>query len=150
LIDNRGRVKIADFGNSVLKATPEQQLRFEGKDFEATPLWAAPEAFGGSFDYKCDIWGLGCVIIEMASAKWPWSECQFQNPMQAMFHIGRSDKRPECPKSLSVACQSFVAKCLARDPKDRYDTTQLLNHRFLRPVERRPGGNGYKVDRRND
>ena len=146
LIDNHGLVKIADFGNSIL--TEKDENNAFTMDFEATPLWTAPEAFKGSYDFKYDIWGMGCVIIEMASAQRPWAECNFKNPMQALFHIGKTKDRPVWPTSLSVACQSFIAKCLVRDPNDRYDTEQLLNHRFLKVVKRRKGNNGYTVDRR--
>ena len=56
-----------------------------------TPLWTAPEVLIGDYDAKVDCWSLGCVIIEMASAKSPWSECSFQNPFAALYHIGNTN-----------------------------------------------------------
>jgi len=147
LIDDHGLVKIADFGNSILTEKADDENSAFTMDFQATPLWTAPEAFRGSYDFKYDIWALGCVIIEMASAKHPWSECKFKNAMQALFHIGKTDERPDWPKSLSVICQNFLAKCLQRDPNQRYDTEQLLQHRFLTVVKPRKG-KGYTVDHR--
>ena len=42
----------------------------------------------GKYDHKIDVWSLGCVIIEMTTAKQPWSECNFENPFRALYHIG--------------------------------------------------------------
>merc|ERR1712025_1489426 len=95
LIDNHGILKIADFENSILTEKDQDNANAFAHDFEATPLWMAPEAFGGTYDFKYDIWGMGCVIIEMASAKQPWSECKFKNPLQALYHIGQSEGRPK-------------------------------------------------------
>ena len=38
---------------------------------------------------QVDIWSLGCVLIEMATAKEPWAEMTFENHFQALFHIGQ-------------------------------------------------------------
>ena len=47
-----------------------------------TVLWTPPEVLAGQdYNSKVDIWSFGCVIIEMASAKLPWQECNFKNPM---------------------------------------------------------------------
>lgn len=58
--------------------------------YNYTPLWTAPEVLLGNYSRKVDIWSLGCVIIEMATAKTPWAECNFTNPFRALYHIGIS------------------------------------------------------------
>merc|ERR1712232_485497 len=118
LIDNKGTVKIADFGSAILSKIDDQNA--VTVNFESTPLWTAPEVLiEGKFDSKIDVWSTGCVIIEMATAKRPWHECKFETAFQALAHIGNTDKSPEWPQSLSVECQSFIKLCLLRDPKKR-------------------------------
>jgi serine/threonine protein kinase len=63
---------------------------------------------------KVDIWSLGCVIIEMASAKPPWSEENFENPFRALYHIGNSNAIPKIPDKLSDNAKDFVRLCLQR------------------------------------
>lgn len=68
---------------------------------------------------KVDIWGLGCVIIEMATAKTPWhekskTERAFRNPFRILYYIGNSGQIPEIPSNLSAAGQDFVRQCLER------------------------------------
>merc|ERR1712129_355953 len=131
LIDNKGIVKIADFGSAILQQSGGKNA--VSVDFESTPLWTAPEVLTeGIFDAKIDVWSTGCVIIEMATAKRPWHECEFESAFEALHHIGTTDKSPQCPQSLSVECQSFIKMCLQREPSKRYSTKQLLQHRFLK------------------
>ena len=147
LIDNKGVVKIADFGSAILqeKDSANKENAYS-MDFEATPLWAAPECLDGigEYDSKIDIWSTGCCIIEMATAAKPWKECNFKSPFQALHHIGSTDDTPEWPKSLSIKCQTFISKCLQRDPDKRYNTKQLLKHPFLTLAQ----NNSYQVDQR--
>ncbi|KAF1322225.1 Ste/ste11 protein kinase, partial [Globisporangium splendens] len=90
LADDR-RIKIADFGTDKKKtatATPEdygvaevqQQHTLETarsvRDGLGSPYWMAPELVhaekGDDAWQKADIWGIGCVMIEMATGKPPW------------------------------------------------------------------------------
>ena len=95
LIDNRGIVKIADFGSAILtEKDSNNKNNAYSMDFESTPLWTAPECLNtGQYDAKIDIWSTGCCIIEMATAERPWKECGFNSPFQALFHIGNEEKK---------------------------------------------------------
>jgi serine/threonine protein kinase len=90
LVDTHGTLKLADFGSAKqfveAKAAPSLNYNY-------TPLWTAPEVLIGDYTYKIDIWSLGCVIIEMATAKQPWDEENFENPFRALYHIGLAPAR---------------------------------------------------------
>jgi serine/threonine protein kinase len=83
-------------------------------NYNYTPLWTAPEVLVGDYNAKVDIWSLGCVIIEMASAKPPWSEENFENPFRALYHIGNSNSIPKIPDTLSEIAKDLVRLCLQR------------------------------------
>ena len=130
LVDNFGNVKLADFGSALLQTDTKMQK----ENTEYTPLWAAPEMVKGEGKYstKVDVWSLGCTIVEMASGKEPWSECNFANPFMALFSIGKSDKIPKIPDEMSEQGHDFVLKCLTRDPEQRWSAEQLQEHPWVR------------------
>lgn len=81
------------------------------------------------YSLPVDIWSLGCTILEMTSAKPPWS--QFEG-VAAIFKIGNSKDIPEIPDHLSNDAKSFLRLCLRRDPSGRPTALQLLDHPFVR------------------
>lgn len=131
LVDTSGNLKLADFGSA------KRVANILGSDapsigYNYTPLWTAPEVLQGNYNSKVDVWSLGCVIIEMATALPPWSEENFENPFRALYFIGNSDKVPQTPSYLSPTCQALVKKCLTRNPDIRPLAKDLLDDPWLR------------------
>eukprot|EP00466_Bigelowiella_natans_P010375 jgi/Bigna1/52869/estExt_Genewise1Plus.C_120143 len=130
LVDNYGNVRLADFGSALLASDSEMQK----ENAEYTPLWAAPEMVKGDGKYttKVDIWSLGCTIVEMASGKEPWSECNFANPFMALYSIGSTDKIPKIPETMSKEGFDFTMRCLTRDPSLRPSAKELQKHKWVK------------------
>eukprot|EP00929_Paragymnodinium_shiwhaense_P074350 TRINITY_DN38041_c0_g1_i1.p1 TRINITY_DN38041_c0_g1~~TRINITY_DN38041_c0_g1_i1.p1 ORF type:complete len:496 (+),score=144.57 TRINITY_DN38041_c0_g1_i1:64-1551(+) len=119
------KVKLADFGCS--KRTDDSMQ----KTMRGSIPWMAPEVvMNRGYGSKADIWSLGCVVIEMATAKLPWGG--FDNPMLAMRKIGMSKLTPPVPDTLSTAAASFIEGCCQRDPKERCTAKEALTHDFLK------------------
>ena len=58
----------------------------------------APEVIKQSkYGRKADIWSFGCTVIEMVNGKVPWSEYNFDNPVEAILKIGISNDLPLFP-----------------------------------------------------
>jgi calcium-dependent protein kinase len=53
-------IKVIDFGTSAI-IDPRKKL----KQKFGTPYYAAPEVLKGSYDEKCDVWGLGVIMYVM-------------------------------------------------------------------------------------
>eukprot|EP00532_Pseudo-nitzschia_australis_P004032 CAMPEP_0168201928 /NCGR_PEP_ID=MMETSP0139_2-20121125/23993_1 /TAXON_ID=44445 /ORGANISM="Pseudo-nitzschia australis, Strain 10249 10 AB" /LENGTH=125 /DNA_ID=CAMNT_0008127567 /DNA_START=83 /DNA_END=460 /DNA_ORIENTATION=- len=89
LVNNEGVVKLADFGASKklknLAADMMMSLTVRG-----TPYFMAPEVFEEKYSAKADIWGIGCVAFQMATAKPPWKELGFTNPISLLKAEGTS------------------------------------------------------------
>ncbi|NP_001312547.1 mitogen-activated protein kinase kinase kinase NPK1 [Nicotiana tabacum] len=128
LVDNKGCIKLADFGAS--KKVVELATMTGAKSMKGTPYWMAPEVIlqtGHSF--SADIWSVGCTIIEMATGKPPWSQ-QYQE-VAALFHIGTTKSHPPIPEHLSAESKDFLLKCLQKEPHLRHSASNLLQHPFV-------------------
>ncbi|KAM1164606.1 hypothetical protein ACFX13_024729 [Malus domestica] len=119
--------KIADFGCARWAHPAVASATTIG----GTPMFMAPEvARGEEQGFACDIWALGCTIIEMAtggSAPWP----KAADPVTVLYQIAYSNDLPEIPSFLSEQAKHFLEKCLQRDPTERWTASQLLKHSFL-------------------
>eukprot|EP00250_Pteridium_aquilinum_P007023 c16822_g1_i1 orf=237-2606(+) len=125
LVDQDGRIKLADFG--VAKHIKEQGVPFSLK---GSPHWMAPEVImseNTGYEYAVDIWSLGCTVIEMVNGKPPWSELEAAAAMFKVLKVGA----PPIPEVLSPDGQNFVKLCLQRNPADRPTAAELLEHRFV-------------------
>lgn len=134
LVDTHGNLKLADFGSA------KRFDNFLSKDapsvsYSYTPLWTAPEVLMGNYNYKIDVWSLGCVIIEMATAEQPWGDKNFENPFRALYHIGNSDEIPKLPPTFQGDALDFLLKCLDRNPATRWDCEQLLQHPWIKSLD---------------
>eukprot|EP01061_Rhynchopus_euleeides_P046098 TRINITY_DN860_c0_g1_i1.p1 TRINITY_DN860_c0_g1~~TRINITY_DN860_c0_g1_i1.p1 ORF type:complete len:565 (+),score=189.87 TRINITY_DN860_c0_g1_i1:65-1696(+) len=132
LIDKEGTIKLADFGCSKL---------FEGRTsggagadtFVGTPNWMAPEVLSmrgrdvRSYGTKCDIWSLGCTIIEMLG-RTPWREKSGETSYDVMHRIATSEAGPSLPHDLAPSMQEALAMCLKRNPDERASAAELLAH----------------------
>ncbi|KAJ6434408.1 hypothetical protein OIU84_018006 [Salix udensis] len=128
LVDNKGCIKLADFGAS--KQVVELATVSGAKSMKGTPYWMAPEVIlQTGHGFSADIWSVGCTVIEMATGKPPWSQ-QYQE-VAALFYIGSTKSHPEIPGHLTPEAKDFLLKCLHKEPNMRPEATQLLQHPFV-------------------
>ncbi|VVA90565.1 unnamed protein product [Arabis nemorensis] len=128
LVDNKGCIKLADFGAS--KQVAELATISGAKSMKGTPYWMAPEVIlqtGHSF--SADIWSVGCTVIEMVTGKAPWSQ-QYKE-VAAIFFIGTTKSHPPIPDTLSSDAKDFLLKCLQEEPNLRPTASELLKHPFV-------------------
>ncbi|WFC96323.1 mitogen-activated protein kinase kinase kinase [Malassezia brasiliensis] len=129
LVDNKGGVKISDFGISkkvesgLLVSARGQRGMLQGSVF-----WMAPEVVKQtSHTPKADVWSVGCLIVEMLTATHPWPKL---DQMQALFQIGMS-RRPEIPPDISAAATDFLLRTFEVDEAQRPSAGALLDHVFI-------------------
>nr|CAD7605694.1 unnamed protein product [Timema genevievae] len=108
---------------------------FDNYDLQIfTPnAYMAPEVFMKTntegHGRAADVWSVGCVVIEMASGKRPWSE--YDSNYQVMFKVGMGES-PAVPDSLSEEGEQFLELCLQHDPRNRGTANELLHHNFVK------------------
>ncbi|KAF9344483.1 ATP binding, partial [Mortierella sp. NVP85] len=109
LVDNKGCIKISDFGISKkvedhLKSITVKSSR---PSLQGSTFWMAPEVVKQiETTDKADIWSLGCLVVEMFTGTHPFP--QFSQ-MQALFQIG-SNCSPDIPEDISDDAADFLRR----------------------------------------
>lgn len=140
LVDHMGEAKLADFGAckqlDALHSTLSGNLVGEVK---GSVFWMAPEMVIGTAGRRSDIWSAGCVVIEMLTARPPWTqnrEAKKWSLPQALQHIVESNETPPVPPNIDRKCGDFLEQCLVREHRKRPYAHKLLAHDFLRTEEK--------------
>ena len=130
LVEKSGRIKLADFGMAkMLEFVDIERNNHAKKAIKGSAYWMAPEVIRKSeVTLGCDVWSVGCTVIEMASAKPPWCECSTQ--VQAMYKIASSTALPTLPENNADA-KAFILHCLKRNVEERPDVQTLLMNPFV-------------------
>ncbi|MCP5106579.1 MAG: protein kinase [bacterium] len=117
MIDERGRVKIMDFGLARLKG--QAQLTKPGTTM-GTIAYMPPEQFRGEkIDHRMDIWSLGIVLYEMVTGQLPFKD----NYAQAVIYtIMNEDPKPMTGPRDETAeiLEQLVKKALKKNRDERY------------------------------
>jgi serine/threonine protein kinase len=127
LLTSEGEVKLADFGVSA-ELTNTLNKR---KTVVGSPFWMAPEVIREShYDGRADVWSLGITAIEMAEGQPPHANL---HPMRAIFIIPTMPSPTLAdPDAWSPEMLDFIQCCCKKDPSQRYDSTRLASHTFIK------------------
>nr|UPW42859.1 MAP kinase kinase kinase wis4 [Hypsizygus marmoreus] len=155
LLDHLGVIKFVDFGAAKILAKNQRTIQrsrrapdlmpspngmpsFNGlamnNSLTGTPMYMSPEIIKNDKRGRhgaMDIWSLGCVVLEFATGKKPWSN--LDNEWAIMFHIGVATQHPPLPEpgQLSELGISFIKQCLTIDPMRRPSATELMDHPWM-------------------
>jgi mitogen-activated protein kinase kinase kinase len=128
LVDNKGGIKISDFGISKKADTLMSGNRAHRPSLQGSVFWMAPEVVKQSgHTSKADIWSVGCLVVEMLTGEHPWAQL---TQMQAIFKIG-SLAKPTIPSDVSSDAQDFLEKTFDLDVNARPSTSELLLHTWI-------------------
>ncbi|XP_036383159.1 mitogen-activated protein kinase kinase kinase 1-like [Megalops cyprinoides] len=134
LIDSTGqRLRIADFGAAARLASKGTGAgEFQGQ-LLGTIAFMAPEVLRGQqYGRSCDVWSVGCAIIEMSCAKPPWNAEKHSNHLALIFKIASATTAPTIPAHLSPGLRDVALRCLELQPMDRPPSRELLKHPVFR------------------
>jgi serine/threonine-protein kinase OSR1/STK39 len=131
LLNDRGEVKIADFGiaANLLEDGHRKRARYT---VIGTPCYMAPEVLAATTGYteKADIWSVGITAIELATGSAPYSEL---HPLEVIVRITTSPPPtlPDDPR-FSAGLREFIRACLQTSPGKRSSAAELLEMKFIK------------------
>ncbi|KAK0257176.1 ATP binding [Friedmanniomyces endolithicus] len=150
LVDNKGTVKISDFGiskrveastllsqNPAAANPPGHPTKRPGGprvSLQGSVFWMAPEVVRQTaYTKKADIWSLGCLVVEMFTGSHPHPNC---SQLQAIFKIGGSGgnaegARPEMPEGSSAEAREFMGRTFEIDHERRPTAEELRGFGWL-------------------
>lgn len=122
--------RLVDFGIAKLMAKEGEEaekLTMTGQLFGSPPYMSPEQCRGFALDARTDIYSMGCVIFESLTGRAPLrGESILETIMKQVNEIAPSMKEV-CPdKEFSPALEAIVAKALAKDPADRFQTMHEL------------------------
>jgi hypothetical protein len=127
-----GEVKVLDFG--IAKGEGFANVT-SASVFMGTPEYCAPERGEGEGDIRSDIYSLGVILFEMHEGHLPF---QAATPL-ALMKKHETEPPPPLTGEVPEGFQEIIARCLAKDPADRYQTPRELVQ-ALRSVADLPSG----------
>ncbi|KZT22144.1 hypothetical protein NEOLEDRAFT_1181194 [Neolentinus lepideus HHB14362 ss-1] len=148
LLDHLGVIKYVDFGAAKVLARNQRSIQrsrrgtevgglagfANGNSLTGTPMYMSPEMIKNDKRGRhgaMDVWSLGCVVLECATGRKPWSN--LDNEWAIMFQIGVATQHPPLPEpgQISDLGISFIKQCLTIDPMKRPTANELMNHPWM-------------------
>lgn len=131
LIFPNGEIKICDFGLCQFINGEDSKRSNEGH--EGSIYWLAPELVKDhtrNYDFKSDIWSLGCSVIEMINGSPPFSGYGYAK----VLHLLSELKSPqEVMNGLdNFKCCVFLSECLIINPIKRPNVDLLLENTWVK------------------
>ncbi|KAG7593660.1 Protein kinase domain [Arabidopsis thaliana x Arabidopsis arenosa] len=132
LINNKGEVKIADFGASRIVAGGDYGSN--GTCAYMSPERVDPEkwGFGGEVGFAGDVWSLGVVVLECYIGRYPLTKVGDKPDWAALICAICCNEKVEIPVSGSPEFRDFVGRCLEKDWRKRGTVEELLRHSFVK------------------
>ena len=94
-----------------------------------TPYFASPEIWNDQpYDYKCDIWSVGCIIYEMASLHVPFRGVSMQNLYKNVLR----GIYQQIPFRYSDDLKQIIKSILVVNPKKRPSAKELLENPIIK------------------
>ncbi len=123
-------VRLIDFGTAGLKENRDLTVA-QGFTIAGTPAYMSPDmAAGKSFDPRSEVYSLGCVFFEALTGETPF----IADDAMSLLHQHAHVVPPRLCEKSSIENQDLevmIAKCLAKNPDDRYQTIEELGQVIL-------------------
>ncbi|HKQ48189.1 MAG TPA: protein kinase [Phycisphaerae bacterium] len=132
MIDTAGHVKVTDFG--LADVTGIAGIKELSERTLGTPGWISPEVARGSRPTPAsDIYSLG-LTLHFAITRSRLVQAKTKSGMIRAQQEARSIQREQLPSNWPPRLADIVLQCLQADPKDRYQSADMLAGDLLRAL----------------
>jgi TolB-like protein/Tfp pilus assembly protein PilF len=137
MVDEEGRLKVLDFGLAKLREEtldveggtqlPTATVTQEGKILGTVSYMSPEQAEGKTIDHRSDIFSLGVMLYQMATGQRPFkgdTSISIISSIMKDTPASITDIKASLPNHLG----RIVKRCLAKEPKSRYQSTHDLRN----------------------
>ena len=118
-LNRDGQVKIGDMNVSKVAVGCLEHTQ------TGTPYYTSPEVWKDiPYDYRSDLWSMGCVIYETTCLKPPFRA----DDMKGLYRKVVKGEYPPLPKTFSQDLHQIVASLMVVNPAQRLNCSQILLH----------------------
>ena len=118
-----GLLKIGDLNVSKLSKSNYARTK------TGTPYYLAPEVWEDKpYDYKCDIWSLGCIIYELCTLNPPFRGKNFKE----LFNNIKNGYYKPISNYYSNELKQIIGMMLKTNPNDRISAKELLDCNIIK------------------
>ncbi|XP_023661235.1 serine/threonine-protein kinase Nek4 isoform X2 [Paramormyrops kingsleyae] len=94
-----------------------------------TPYYMSPELFSNKpYNYKSDIWALGCCVYEMATLKHAFNA----KDMNSLVYRIVEGKLPQMPSKYNPQLGELIRSMLSKKPEERPDVKHILRQPYIK------------------
>ncbi|OBS59923.1 hypothetical protein A6R68_08954 [Neotoma lepida] len=94
-----------------------------------TPYYMSPELFSNQpYNYKSDVWALGCCVYEMATLKHAFNA----KDMNSLVYRIIEGKLPPMPKIYSPELAELIRTMLSKRPEERPSVRSILRQPYIK------------------
>ncbi|XP_023583070.1 serine/threonine-protein kinase Nek4 [Trichechus manatus latirostris] len=94
-----------------------------------TPYYMSPELFSNKpYNYKSDVWALGCCVYEMATLKHAFNA----KDMNSLVYRIIEGKLPPVPKDYSPELAELIRTMLSKRPEERPSVRSILRQPYIK------------------
>ena len=138
LNDTNYQIKLIDFGTAKI-FDPNKKI----KKFIGTSYYIAPEVLDKNYDYKCDIWSCGIILYILLCGYPPFNG----NTNTDIFYCIKNTEpqfNDEEWNENSAEAISLIKSMIMKNPDERYNANQCLNHPWFKILEKEEKTNKIK------
>jgi Serine/threonine protein kinase len=121
---------VIDFGVAALKFARQEPTIISGKTIVGSPFYMAPDqALGRPYDERSEIYSIGCMLFETLTGRTPFEGATTLETIGMHAHMPPPTLHDIAPeREFGPQLEELVARCLAKDPADRYrDCAELAD-----------------------
>ena len=139
MLSNNGQVKVLDFGLAKVTQpaqaseddhTLQMELTRQGTILGTTPYMSPEQLRGQDVDARSDIFAFGSLLYELTTGRRPFSGATNTDVMSSIL---RDTPRPivQVKPDLPPELGRIVARCLEKEPDDRYPSARDVRNELL-------------------
>jgi eukaryotic-like serine/threonine-protein kinase len=135
MIDDRGRLKVLDFGlarlgpaeNADMAESPTVSATEAGRVLGTAPYMSPEQVRGQALDQRTDIFSLGVILFEMATGRRPFQGEKAADLISSILKdtpASITQLNPGLPRELG----RVIRRCLEKDPGRRYQSARDIRN----------------------